>query len=367
LAALTSAYDVGKSYRAWLCSQAEVNNAVIRSVIHDFSAGTDISLPLITDIATNREIRRFAGSPTHALSRHTCELLIDDLKKTYNDQKIDQARNFLEGFAGFVKDELTRTEINPPTSSKPRSSANQNAAKGKITSARSLYMDGALISIRALGRTETYIYYAIFIGIIDVLTARQSTIKPMDFGWGLFSISSILWAFYAASLAITFHHLSGSGKSLSMLRPREFSRRSWNAFKASFVSGTYILGGLLLAIIPGLFLSFRYMFVSQVAVLEGCDIESSLKRSRLMSTFAGWSIVKATFMSLATYLLVIVVLAAVLNEAATKTFAYNLLTVGIGSIWGIWLSGIVYCGYRKAAAAISNEKVNPSASVLLEA
>jgi len=343
-----------------------VNNAAIRSALQDFSAGTDVSLSLITDIATNRELRRFAGSPMLALSSNTCQLVIDDLEKTYNDQKIDQARKFLEGFAGFVQDELTKSEINRQKTSKSGPLANQNPTKSRITSARSLYVDGALISIRALGRTETYIYYAIFIGIVDILTARQSTINPMDFGWGLFSISSILWAFYAASLAITFHHLSGSGKRLSMLPTREFARRSWSAFKASFVSGTYILGGLLLAIIPGLFLSFRYMFVSQVAVFEGCDIESSLKRSRLMSTFVGWSIVRATLMSLLTYLLVIVVLAAVLNEAATKTFAYNLLTVGIGSIWGIWLSGIVYCGYRKAATAISNEKAASSASVLLE-
>lgn len=344
-----------------------MNNAAIRSALQDFSAGTDVSLSLITDIATNRELRRFAGSPMLALSSNTCQLVIDDLEKTYNDQKIDQARKFLEGFAGFVQDELTKSEINRQKTSKSGPLANQNPTKSRITSARSLYVDGALISIRALGRTETYIYYAIFIGIVDVLSAWQSTRNPTDFGWSLFSISSILWIFYSASLAITFHHLSGFGKSLSILPTGEFGKRSWNAFKASFVASTHILLGIILLIIPGLFLWFRYMFVLQAAVLEGCNTEvMPLNRSWTLSSRVGWSVVKATLMSILTYLLVIVVLAAVLNEVATKTFAYNLLTVGIGSIWGIWLSGIVYCGYRKAAAAISNEKADPSVSVLLE-
>jgi hypothetical protein len=363
---LTSACDVGKNYRTWVSSQAEVNNAVIRSVLQDFLAGTDISLSLITDIATNRELRRFAGSTTNALSRSTCELLIDDLKKTYNDQQLHQARKFLEGFAGFVQGELTKTEIKPQTSGKLGLKTNQNQTNSRITSARSLYVEGALIAIRALGRIETYIYYVIFIGIIDVINAWHSTIKPMDFGWSLWSISTCLWIFYAASLAITFHYLSGAGKSLSMLRPGEFGIKSWRAFNASFISGLYIFGGLLLAIIPGLFLSFRYILVCQVAVLENCGVEASLKRSRVMSSYVGWSILKATFLSSLTYLFVIIVLSAPLNEAVTKTFAYNLLTTGIGSIWGIWLSGIVYCGYRKATAAIRSVKAESGESLLLE-
>ncbi|NDG01110.1 MAG: hypothetical protein EB123_06700, partial [Synechococcaceae bacterium WBB_32_011] len=37
----TSSYDVGRSYRAWIDSQPEANNAAIRSVLQDFLAGTD--------------------------------------------------------------------------------------------------------------------------------------------------------------------------------------------------------------------------------------------------------------------------------------------------------------------------------------
>ena len=365
-APLTSSWDVGRGYRAWVSSQAEANNAAIRSVLQDFLAGTDISLSLITDIATNRELRRFAGSKTNALSRNTCELIIDDLKKTYNDQQLHQARKFLEGFAGFVQGELTITKIKPQTSRELGPKNNQNQTQSRITSARSLYVEGALISIRALGRIETYIYYVVFIGIIDVLSAWHSAIKPTDFEWSLWSIGTCLWIFYAASLAITFHYLSGAGKSLSMFRPGEFGIKSWRAFNASFISGLYIFGGLLLAIIPGLLLSFRYILVCQVAVLENCGVEASLKRSRAMSPYVGGSIIKATFLSSLTYLFVIIVLSAMFNDAVTKTFSYNLMTTVIGSIWGIWLSGIVYCGYRKAAAAIRSVKAESGEPLILE-
>jgi hypothetical protein len=147
---------------------------------------------------------------------------------------------------------------------------------------------------------------------------------------------------------------------------RAFVKTSWRAFNAFFISGLYICGGLLLAIIPGLLLSLRYILVCQVAVLEDCGVEASLKRSRAMSSYVGLSIVKATFMSSLTYLFVIIMLSLVLNEAVTKTFAYNLLMAGIGSIWGIWLSGIVYCGYRKATAAIRSVKAESSESLILE-
>jgi hypothetical protein len=38
----------------------------------------------------------------------------------------------------------------------------------------------------------------------------------------------------------------------------------------------------------------------------------------------------------------------VIGEEATNTFGYNLALAGAGTLWGIWLTGIVYAGYKNA-------------------
>jgi hypothetical protein len=161
-------------------------------------------------------------------------------------------------------------------------------------------------------------------------------------------ISSNLWIWYGGCLTLTFRYLGGAGRSIQDLGVQEVLSRCWRSYKASFIAGLYIMGGLLLLVVPGIILSLRYMFVSQISVLEECSINSSLEKSKQLAPYVRWSVVKASTLSFLTFILCAIVTAAVIGDEATKTFGYNLALAGAGTLWGIWLTGIVYTGYRKA-------------------
>jgi len=343
---MASAYQIGKTYRAWLGTEPEASNASVRSALQDFTADSEVSLALVFDVATNREIRSIAASSDKIITASKCKLVINELKKTYNSEKLKEAERFLEGLSGF--DEGVLGQALQSENQEPSRAPESKASRKRVTTSRELYVEGARLAIKALGRIETYILYIIFLGAIDYITALNSTVNPDDAGWGLIGISSNLWIWYGGGLALTFNYMSGAGRSIQELGAQELLSRCWRSYKASFIAGLYVFGGLLLLIVPGVILSLRYMFVSQISVLEGGSINSSLERSKQLSPYVRWSVVKASALSFLTFMIGVIASALVVSEEATKTIGYNLALAGAATLWGIWLTGIVYAGYRKA-------------------
>jgi hypothetical protein len=343
---MASAYQIGKTYKAWLLSEPEASNASIRSALQDFVVDSEVSIVLICDIATNRELRLVATSRDKRLTINKCSLVINELKKTYNSEKLKEAERFLEGFADLIEGDLGQTLHND--NQEPSGLPGPGISRKRVTTSRELYVEGARLAIRALGRIETYILYIVFLGAIDYISAWNSTVNPDDAGWGLFGISSNLWIWYGGCLALTFSYLGGAGRSIQDLGAQEVLSRCWRSYKASFIAGLYILGGLLLLVVPGIILSLRYMFVTQISVLEGGSIISSLEKSKQLASYVRWSVIKASALSFLTFMIFAIAIALAFGDVATKTFGYNLVLTGAGTIWGIWLTGIVYAGYRKA-------------------
>ncbi len=343
---MASAYQIGKTYRAWLTSEPDASNASVRSALQDFVVDSEVSLALVCDIATNRELRSVTTSEDKRLTVNKCTLVINELKQTYNSERIKEAKRFLEGFSDLTEGALGQTLQN--ANQEPSRFPESGGSRKRVATSRELYVEGAHLAINALGRIETYILYIIFLGAIDYITAWNSTINPNDAGWGLIGISSNLWIWYGGGLALTFSYLSGSGRSIQELGAKEFLSRCWRSYKASFIAGLYIVGGLLLLVAPGIILALRYMFVSQISVLEGGSIYSCLERSKQLAPYVRWGVIKASALSSLTFMVIAIAFTLVIGEEATNTFGYNLALAGAGTLWGIWLTGIVYAGYKKA-------------------
>ena len=343
---MASAYQIGKAYRSWWSTEPNASNTAVRSALEDFTVGSNVSLALIYEVATSRVLRSINTSESQRPTIERLNPVVGELRKTYNSERIKEALRFLEGFSGLAEGELTPTDQNIIENiSRGREAA---AQRKRVTTSRELYVEGAKFAIGALGRVETYILYIIFLGAIDWITAWNSTVKPDDWGWGLMTISSNLWVWYGGGLVLTFNYLTGAGNSIQQIGTQEFLSRCWRSYKASFVAGIYILGGLLLLIAPGIILAIRYMFVGLISILEGGSIESCLEKSKQLAVYVRWSVVNATALSFLTYVASIVAIGMAIGEEATKTLGYNLAVAGSGTLWGIWLSGIVYSGYRKA-------------------
>jgi hypothetical protein len=345
---MASAYQIGKTYRTWLASDPGASNASVRSALQDFVVGSGVSLALICDIAISRQLRSINISENQRLTVDKYKLIINELKGTYNTERIYEAVRFLEGFSGFTEGDLQHTlqkEIKEPSRV-----TESGGSRKRVTTSRELCVEGALITINALGRIETYILYIIFLGAIDYIAAWNLTINPgaVAVSWGLIGIYSNLSIWYCGGLILTFNHLSGSGRSIQELGTQELLSRCWRSYKASFVASLYIFGGLLLLIVPGIILGLRYMFVEQISVLEGGSINSCLEKSKQLAPNVRWSVVKASALSFLAIMIFQIAIGLVIGKEATKTFAFNLELAGAGSLCLTWITGIVYIGYRKA-------------------
>jgi hypothetical protein len=77
----------------------------------------------------------------------------------------------------------------------------------------------------------------------------------------------------------------GEHASLADLVPR--ARLVWHYFCASVFAGVIIVGGLILLIIPGIYLLLRFLMV-RFAVLDGAGITESLKKSSALTHGVKW-------------------------------------------------------------------------------
>ena len=344
-------YQLGRTYREWVRTQPQATNAAIRSALQDFTAGTPISISLANDIATNRLLLISVRSTGKSLDLGNCELIIEELKINYNENAIGQARSFLEGFSGFPEGHLslplqTLKEDFRNKLEKRQKSDNRNQVKSTSNAIR-LYVDGAHLAMKALSKVETYVYYIFWLAFIDWQIAKT------DFNFSLFGLQGYLGVFFYTAIIIIFDQKTGNGNGFEgmgsgYIGPKEYLRKSWKSFKVNFVAGVYVLLGLLLFIVPGIVLSIRYMYVSQVAVLENCNINAAMKRSRELSLRVRWSVINANLLALITYFILIFLISFVVGEEATKTTQFAIFTMISSAILGIWNSGIMYLGYKKA-------------------
>jgi len=344
-------YQLGRTYRDWVRTQPQASNAAIRSALQDFTAGTPISISLAIDIATNRLLLISVRSLGESLDRGKCELIIDELKINYNENAIGQARSFLEGFSNFPEGYLNlplqslKTDVRN-TVNKKQISNNHNQLKSSSNAVK-LYVEGAHLAIKALLKVETYAYYVIWMASIDWQIAKT------DFNLRLIVLQGYLGVFFYTAIIIIFDKMAGNGSGFEGMGsgyfgPKEYLRKSWKSWKVSFFAGLSISLGLLLFVVPGIVLAIRYMYVSQVAVLENCNTDAALKRSRELSLRGRWSVIIANLLALLTYFILMIAMYLIVGDQATKSTQYAIFVMITGAILGVWNSSIMYLGYKNA-------------------
>ena len=344
-------YQLGRTYREWVRTQPQATNAAIRSALQDFTAGTPISISLANDIATNRLLLISVRSTGKSLDRGNCDLIIEELKINYNENAIGQARSFLEGFSGFPEGHLslplqTLKEDFRNKLQKRQKSDNCNQVKSTSNAIR-LYVDGAYLAMKALSRVETYVSYIIWMAFIDWQIVKN------DFNFSFSALQGCLGVFFYTAVIIVFDKIAGNGNGFEGMAqgyfgPKEYLRKSWKSLKVNLFASLNIILGLLFFVVPGIVLAIRYMYVSQVAVLENCNTDSALKRSRELSSRVSWSVILANLLSILTYFILFLSMYFMVGDEAAKSTQFAIFVMISSAILGVWISSTMYLGYKKA-------------------
>jgi len=113
--------------------------------------------------------------------------------------------------------------------------------------------------------------------------------------------------------------------------------------------------GLIILIIPGIILTFRYLYVGQIAALKNVSIKTILQESTCLARFNRWTVFKAcVIISLPLVIFVAaveIIVAAIpaFSSAAYTSFTYHYITTLVSNIVGILLTAIMYIGYKNAS------------------
>ena len=132
---------------------------------------------------------------------------------------------------------------------------------------------------------------------------------------------------------------------------KDLSTKTLKLIMVSIITNILIFIGLILFIIPGIFLSKRYIYVFNVVVEERLGIFESMKRSKELSKKNGWS----TFISLTFILIPILAISTPMTFAVNPIFSpyatfipYFLSNIITGYVFSIPLYSAIFYGYNDA-------------------
>jgi len=144
-------------------------------------------------------------------------------------------------------------------------------------------------------------------------------------------------------------------------KPKYLSAKALKVLMVSIISNIFIVLGLILFIIPGIFLSKRYIYVINVAVEERLGIFESMKRSKELSKKNGWS----TYVSLVLLLIPIYAISFPIMlttypqfSPSASFFPFFISQVVTGYIFSIPFFSALFYGYNHAKVLSSKESAN---------
>ena len=132
---------------------------------------------------------------------------------------------------------------------------------------------------------------------------------------------------------------------------KDLSAKTLKVIMVSIITTILISVGLILFIIPGLFLSKRYIYALNVAVEERLGIFESMRRSKELSKKNGWS----TFLSLIIIFIPIFAISTPITFAVNPIFSpqatfipYFLSNIITGYVFSIPFYSAIFYGYNDA-------------------
>tara|TARA_Y100001968_G_scaffold122520_1_gene111452 strand:+ start:1222 stop:1974 length:753 start_codon:yes stop_codon:yes gene_type:complete len=168
--------------------------------------------------------------------------------------------------------------------------------------------------------------------------------------WALVLLGSLVGLIF---VVLFFSALDAIEKTNIFYFPKikDLATKSLKVLMVSIISYIFIMIGLILFVIPGIFLSKRYIYVLNIAVEERLGIFESMRRSKELSRKNGWS----TYLSLIFILIPISILSTTITFAVnpilspSATFIpYFLSSITIGYIFSIPFYSALFYGYNDA-------------------
>ena len=168
--------------------------------------------------------------------------------------------------------------------------------------------------------------------------------------WALTLLGSLLGLIF---VVLVFSALDAVEKKniFNFPRIKELAAKASKVLIVSIISYIFIMIGLFLFVIPGIFLSKRYIYVLNIAVEERLGIFKSMKRSKELSKKNGWS----TFLSLIFILIPIYAISIPISFAVNPIFSpsatffpYFLFNIIIGYVFSIPFYSALFYGYNDA-------------------
>ena len=189
-----------------------------------------------------------------------------------------------------------------------------------------------------------WVAYVICIGLFDIVSAIYATNYPDQF-----SKQFLLDVYIGGNLIIFLDVfiLLILSKNDNIFGPKSFSNL-WRVWITSFVAGIWIAIGFIFLLIPGLLLSIRYIYIAQIALLEGLPISQTLKRSRKLSSFNGGKVFMACALVFVLYFFILLFIGSVLEIVSNNvidSFAYNYFLAVSGTLMTALICSVAYSGY----------------------
>ena len=192
-----------------------------------------------------------------------------------------------------------------------------------------------------------WVAYIICFGLFDIVSAIYATNYP-----DAFSRQFLLDIYIGGNLIIFLDVfiLLILSKNDKIFGPKSFSNL-WRVWITQFVAGIWIGIGFICLLIPGLLLSFRYIYSAQIALLEGLPISQTLKRSRKLSSFNGGKVFLACALVFFLYCLILFFIGFVFEIVSNKvmdSFAYNYFLAVSSTLMSAFICSVAYSGYIDA-------------------
>ena len=170
----------------------------------------------------------------------------------------------------------------------------------------------------------------------------------------LAGIAGLLFSVLVISVLRSFEEKN----PLSIPKLNQVIAKAWKIFLVSLVSYLFILLGTICFIVPGIFLTKRYIFVLNVAEEKMLGPIQSMRRSRELSKGNGWAVIIALVLLLIPFYIIFIPLMyktyPVYNPSASY-FLFWLSNTILGYIGSIAPLSILSSAYEKAKTSAGAE------------
>ena len=150
-------------------------------------------------------------------------------------------------------------------------------------------------------------------------------------------------------------------KVFKIPKPKDLAAKIFKVFLVSMISSIFIFLGILCFIIPGIFLSKRYIYVVNIAVQERLGIIESMKRSKELSKRNGWSIyISAILLLIPIYVICypIVFNSFTQFNSSAQFFQFFISSIITGYVCTIPFYSALFYGYNDAKKLVGEESNN---------